>query len=253
MRPLVYAHRGAAIERPENTWPAFARALELGADALETDVQLSGDGQVMISHDPDGLRTAGVAQPIAALNAHTLARWDLGHGFRDARGERVFSGQGIGMLTLRELLARTTCRLNVDLKPRSVTLAAAFLHVVRDAGAEDRVTAASFHRPNLVALRAMGYRGDTSLASAEVATWLVMPAALWRRLGPRATAVQPPLRRGGVRLDRAWVVGHAHRAGLRIDYWTVNDPATARRLMALGVDGIMTDDPATIVPVVRAG
>ncbi len=250
---LVYAHRGASRERPENTWPAFERALELGC-ALETDVHLCADGHVVVAHDPDGARMANDPRRIDALGLADLRRWDVGWGFVDAHGARPFAGQGLGLLTLAELLEATPgVRLSVDLKSPAPALAAAFLAVVRAARAEARVIAASFHRAAIAAVRALGYAGPTSLSPAETALLLAVPAAVFRRVGPAATVAQLPVRARGVSLARPAVVRRCRAAGLALEYFTVNDPDEARALAALGADAIMTDDPARLVPALAQG
>ena len=249
---IVYAHRGAAAERPENTLPSFRRALELGADALETDVHLTRDGEIVAAHDEDGLRSAGVARKIREASLEEVRSWDAGYVFVDEAGSRPFLGQGYRVPTLEELLVELPgVRLNIDLKSEEPALVERFLEIVRRHGAEDRVVAASFFRSALVRLRASGWRGESSLSEKEFARWWLLPA--WLRLGPPpATRAQIPVRTGPFSLATARTLRKLHGLGLRVDYWTINEPAEARALVALGADGIMTDDPARIVPAVRA-
>jgi glycerophosphoryl diester phosphodiesterase len=249
---LVYAHRGAPAEQPENTLPSFRRALELGADALETDVHLTADDAIVAVHDPDGQRVAGVARLVRSATLAEVQGWDAGYAFVDARGERPFVGCGYRIATLAELLVELPpVRLNIDLKSEEPTLVERFLAVVRDHGAEDRVVAASFHASVLRDLRARGWRGESSLAQREfIACWL-WPS--WLRLAPPpGTRAQIPTRSGPFRLATRRTLDKLHRIGLRVDYWTINDPAEAKLLVALGADGVMTDDPARIVPAVRS-
>jgi glycerophosphoryl diester phosphodiesterase len=249
---IVYAHRGAAAERPENTLVSFQRALELGADALETDVHLTADGAVVAIHDPDGARVAGSRQTVAASTLAEVKAWDAGTVFVDGRGERPFVGQGHRVPTLDEILGELPkVRVNVDLKASAPELAERFLEIVRRHDAEQRVVAASFHRGPLRRLRAAGWRGEYSLARMEfVAAWLV-PRALTQKSPPGARA-QIPTHAGPFSISTRRFVEKLHALGLKIDYWTINDPDEAKRLVALGADGIMTDDPARIVPAVRA-
>jgi glycerophosphoryl diester phosphodiesterase len=96
-------------------------------------------------------------------------------------------------------------------------------------------------------VRALGYRGPTALSRAEALSALAVPA-LFRR-GPfrcRAQRAQLPLS-----LGRPWVIARMKALGLAVDFWTVDDPAVARHLVALGADGIMTNDPARIIPALR--
>jgi glycerophosphoryl diester phosphodiesterase len=248
---LVYAHRGAAAEQPENTLPSFRRALELGADALETDVHLTADGEIVAIHDPDGRRVAGVERAVSAATLAEVQRWDAGHAFVNERNERPFVGRGYRVPTLAELLAELPpVRLNIDLKSEEPVLVQRFIEVVRRHDAEDRVVAASFHASVLRNLRGSGWRGESSLAEREfVACWL-WPTLL--RFGPPpGTRAQIPTRSGPFQLATRRTVRKLHRLGLRVDFWTINDPAVAVALVALGADGVMTDDPASIVPAVR--
>jgi glycerophosphoryl diester phosphodiesterase len=249
---IVYAHRGAAAERPENTLASFRRALELGADALETDVHLTADGAIVAIHDPDGARVAGVERAISRSTLAEVKAWDAGYVFVNDRGERPFAGQGHRIATLDEILGDLgDVRVNIDLKADEPKLALRFIEVVRRHDAEGRVVAASFGRGPLRRLRAAGWRGETSLARLEfVATWLV-PRVFQRKHSPGARA-QIPTHAGPFSLATRRFVEKLHTLGLRVDYWTINDPAEAKRLVELGADGIMTDDPARIVPAVRS-
>jgi glycerophosphoryl diester phosphodiesterase len=248
---IVFAHRGAPAERPENTLLSFRRALELGADALETDVHLTADAAVVAIHDTNGGRVAGVERSIASSPLSEIRSWDAGYVFVDGRGERPFVGQGLKIPTLDEVLGELPkVRVNVDLKDETPELARKFLEIVRRHGAEARVVAASFSRKPLRALREAGWRGEMSLARADfLVTWLV-PRVLQKR--PPGTRAQIPTHAGPLRVDTPRVLGKLHELGLAVDFWTVNDPDEAKRLVALGADGIMTDDPARIVPALRA-
>jgi glycerophosphoryl diester phosphodiesterase len=248
---IVYAHRGAAAERPENTIASFQRALELGADALETDVHLTADGAVVAIHDPDGDRVAGVPQSIAASTLAEVKAWDAGHVFVNARGERPFIGQGHRVATLDEILGELPkVPVNVDLKADAPELVERFLAIVRRHDAESRVIAASFRRGPLRRLRAAGWRGESSLARMEfVAAWLV-PRALQKK--PPGARAQIPTHAGPFSISTRPFVEKLHALGLKVDYWTIDDPNEAKRLVALGADGIMTDDPARVVPAVRS-
>ena len=248
---LVYAHRGAAAEEPENTLPSFRRALELGADALETDVHLTADGEIVAIHDPDGARTTGVARAVDAVTLAELEQWDAGYAFADATGARPFVGRGYRIPTLEQLLVELPpVRLNIDLKSEDPRLVTRFLEVVRRHDAEARVVAASFHGSVLAHLRGRGWRGQSSLAQREFITFWLLPS--WLGIRPAATRAQIPTHAGPLAFANRCTLRKLRRLGLEVDYWTINEPEQARRLVALGVDGIMTDDPGRIVPVVRA-
>ena len=243
-RVRLYAHRGAAAERPENTLPSFERALELGADALEFDVHATGDGVLVVAHDPDGARMTGVGAALAESRWDDIARWDAGFGFVLPDGSRPFAGRGLRIPTLEEVVtAFPDVPLNVDLK---AAIADSAVGLLGRLGAAERTCLASFQVATIRRVRALGYPGPTALARAEVAALLLVPVALARGpLRPRGQAAQLP-----IRLARPGLVRRCHALGLRVDFWTCNDEALARRLIALGCDGIMTDDPGRIAPIV---
>jgi glycerophosphoryl diester phosphodiesterase len=241
----LYGHRGASAERPENTMIAFRRAVELGVDALEMDVHLTRDEQLIVAHDPTAARTCGPPLAWADLDLADARSLDAGWGFVADDGARPFAGKSICVPTFEEVLVEFPATpINVDLKgERAVEL---MLALVRRFKAEDRVTLASFQTKTAVALRRRGYGGGTALSQGEVASLLALPAVLWRQLPFTGTAAQVPTHQGVIRFDRATFVAKCHNLGLRVDFWTIDDPEEAKRLLALGADGIMTNDPAKL-------
>lgn len=242
----LYAHRGAAAERPENTMPSFERAVEVGADALELDVRVTRDGHVIVVHDETAFRMAGAAVRWADLDLADAQRLDVGWGFLAPDGTRPYAGQGLHVPLFADVLdAFPDIIVNADLKedPRSID---PVLAIVRDRNAEDRVVLASFQTTIMVALRRKGFAGATALARGEVASLLALPALLWRQLPFTGSAAQVPVQQGPLRFDRPSFIAKCHSLGLRIDYWTVDNPDEAARLLALGADGIMTNDPAAL-------
>jgi glycerophosphoryl diester phosphodiesterase len=207
---------------------------------------------VVVAPDPTGARTAGVPTAIRAASLGEVRRWDVGWGFRDARGERPFAGRGYRVPTLDEVLTEFPgVRLNVDLKAHTAAMVDATIAAVRRHGAEDHVLLTSFDSATLRAVRRRGYAGPTGLARNEILLLFLTPLAALARVGVPGQAVQIPPRVGLLALDtRPWIA-RCHALGLRVDYWVINEPAEARRLLALGADGIVTDDPAAIAPVFR--
>jgi glycerophosphoryl diester phosphodiesterase len=248
----LYAHRGASAERPENTMPAFERAVELGVDALELDVQLTRDGHLIVAHDDTAQRMSATPVAWAELELAEVERIDAGWGFLAPDGTRPFAGTGIRVPTFDQVVeAFPRVRINVDIKSGDRAIAA-MLDAVERARATDRVTIASFHTGTMVALRRKGYAGETALSRGEVASLISMPALLWRQLPFTGTAAQVPVHQGPLRFDRAPFIAKCHSLGLRVDFWVIDDPAEATRLLALGADGIMTNDPAAVRDAVRA-
>ena len=133
MPARLYAHRGAAVELPENTVAAFERAIELGADAIETDAHLTRDGHVVLSHDESGLRMCGVDVAIAAATLEEVRAWDAGARFGGHGGQ---AGKAHRVPTLEEALrALPGVPFNVDAKSRHSEMVPRLLEVIARAGA----------------------------------------------------------------------------------------------------------------------
>jgi len=249
----VYAHRGASAERPENTLEAFELALELGADALETDVHVTRDGHVVVIHDPTGERTCGRADAVAATDLATLRGWDAGYGFEAPGASRPFAGRGIRVPTLAELLERFPgIRVNVDIKAHRLEAVLHVVNAVIRADAADRVLLTSADDRVVRQVRRADYPGPTGIGRRGAMRLLVTPEALLRWRRPPGDALQIPHAIRGRTLGREWLIARCHSVGVRVDYWTVNDAEIAARLVAAGADGIMTDDPRGTVPAIRA-
>lgn len=247
--PVLYAHRGASAELPENTIEAFQRALAVGATALETDVHRTRDGHVVISHDPTGERAAGVRLRICDATLSEVKSWDVGSG-PHVRHLGAAAGVRFTMPTLEEALTAVPgVPFNVDIKQHDEATARAVVAAVRRAGAAARVLLTSFDARTIRRVRRLEYEGPTGLGQGEVIRLLALPATALRLFPLSGRAAQIPTHAGPVRLDRRPLIDKAHRLGIQVHYWTINTMAEAERLLALGADAIMTDDPAAIAPV----
>ena len=246
--PLLYAHRGAAAEEPENTLASFQRGLSYGADVLEMDLHMTSDGHIVVSHDPSGARLAGVPAEIRRTRLCDVKTWDVGRGF--SRLGESFAGRGYRIPTLEEVLVELPgVPLNVDAKQTDPPLVEPLLALLRRMRAEERVLVASFSGASMRRVRRLRYPGRAALSRDDVLALLALPRVVLRRLVRPGDAAQLPARVGRMRLARRGLIDKCHALGLRVDFWTVNDPREARALLALGADGIMTDDPAAIAPV----
>lgn len=239
--PRVIAHRGLALLHTENTLGAFQAAITAGADLLETDVHVSKDGQVVVAHDPDLLRVAGRPGLVSDFTAAQLAGMDV--------------GQGEGFPTLVELLERfPDQKFNIDLKVRAVV--EPFVDVITQLHARDRVLVASFqeeHRAIATALLpgVLSSATPRHVVEGRVRSWFGLPLDSWA-LPPEVKALQIPTTHRGFALVTPSMIRAAHRRGLEVHVWTINDPDQMRRLWQMGVDGIVTDRTDLAVEV-RAG
>jgi glycerophosphoryl diester phosphodiesterase len=236
---------------PENTLTAFENGLALGADGLELDVHLSRDGVAMVHHDHSLDRTTNLHGPIDQRTAQELAQADAGWHFR--RGdEHPFRGRGIGVPTLVEVLGRYRgVRVIIELKTPSTELARAVVAAVRAVHAIERVCVGSFDVCGLRVVRTLEPAIATSAARREVVWDLMKLWCRWPRINASYAGYQVPERSGRTRVVSSAFVRAAHRAGLGVQVWTVDQPEDALRLLGYGVDALITDRPDAIVPICR--
>lgn len=237
-RTQVFAHRGAKAVAPENTLPAFAKAIEMGAAGIELDTQATADGQLIVLHDFRLERTTTGSGP---LREHTLAQLqavDAG-----IRFDESFAGTPIP--TLEEVfdLVGDRCRVNVEIKNmawdggREVE---PLVEMIQRRKLHEQVIVSSF---NPIALMKMRW-ADPSIAlgllySEELPVFL-RRAWLGPLIAPEA------LHPHHTQIDEAYMAW-ARSQGHYVNTWTVNDPDEARRLAALGVDTIISDVPDVIL------
>lgn len=244
--PIRFAHRGSRVLWPENTMPAFQGAVDLGYRYLETDVHVTRDGKVVIFHDHRLERLTDGAGRVWEREWEELRRLDAAHHF-GAEGEFPYRGKGVGMPLLEEVVRSfPEVMLNLDLKQRGVEQAVA-TEVLR-LGVEERVLIGSFHDARIRRFRRITEgRVATSAGPREVSR-AVSSAVAGARVRGRADALQVPDRLASKRLLEA-----AHKGGKQVHVWTVNDPERMRQLLALGVDGIVTDRPDLLNEVLGIG
>jgi glycerophosphoryl diester phosphodiesterase len=222
--PLAFAHRGGNRAAPENTMDAFEHAVSLGFRYLETDVHLTADGRLVAFHDSDLTRTCGVERQIADMTASEVA---------EARVDGTHE-----IPVMEELFRRfPDARFNIDAK--SDASVEPLAELVQRLGVLDRICLASFSARSLSRLRKLLGPGLlTNLSPPEVAT---LRAVGWTpHRSPRAAQV--PVRSGRVTIVNERFLRSAHKRGIPVHVWTINDRDEMERLLDLGVDGLMTDD-----------
>ncbi len=233
---LIIAHRGASGEFPENTLPAFAAAIEAGAQMCELDVQLTGDAVAVVIHDETVDRTTNGTGAVAAISLAQVRRLDAGVKFGAA-----FAGTRIPTLEEVLTLVKGRCALNVELKSPGVER-----EVCRLLRAHVRINdtlVSSFDWNALAAARRLEPALRLGvLAEGDFDTMLQTASRLRAvSVNPRFDLVTPAL------------VEKAHRAGFKLLAWTVDQVEELKRIVALGVDGIMTNYPARLAAILGSG
>jgi len=227
----IVAHRGASGEAPENTLAAF-RLGYAQADACELDIHLSKDGQVVVMHDANTKRTAGVDKPIAQQTLAELRELDAGKGEKIPllsevlalipEGKRLFIEIKCGPEVIPALVAVLD---EAKKKPEQTALIAFNLETLRQA---------KLKLPKLQAYWLVGSKADAKTGKPPEVEALLQKC---KEAGVDGLDVD-----GKLPVD-AGFVGKVHAAGLKLYTWTVNDPEVAKREAAAGVDGITTDKP----------
>ncbi len=207
--------------------PAFQYAVDLGYRYVETDVQVTSDGVLLAFHDFNLKRTCGIDRRVADMT------------WAEVRQARV---NGVAAIpTLEELLgAWPDLRLNIDCKTDSAV--AALVAALRRTNALDRVCVGAFSDLRIRQLRAiLGEDLCSALGPGAVAS-----LRYGKLLRTTARTAQVPVRQGPLVVTTPAFVQRAHRLGLQVHVWTIDDPDEIHRLLDMGVDGIMTDRPGVL-------
>jgi glycerophosphoryl diester phosphodiesterase len=240
--PLIIGHRGASAVAPENTMAAFREAIAVGADGIEFDVRLTRDGVPVVIHDSTLRRTGGLSQRIADLTWSEVAKVDVGSWF-----SRSFANETVPSLAeLFTLFESNNSTLYLEMKCDSAAeyapLAAACCELIDQRGLKERVVVECFQLP---ALKIVSELSSDIKTVALFEPSISNPSVLSDQsiinkavdVGAAALALHH-------RLARRSLIEKAKDLGLHIAVWTVDDPAWLERARTLGIDALITNDPA---------
>ena len=245
-RPIAMAHRGSMLLWPENTMTAFQGAVDLGFRCLETDLQISRDGVLAAFHDDTLDRTTDGRGPVSDYLWEELREMDAGYRFQPAGPEEPdggfpYRGRGVRIPSLEELMtAYPEAVVSLDLK--GDRLEEPLIDLIRRLDLWDRVIVGSFKGARLRRFRSLAARPVATSAGPGEALRFVAASRMHRLPRLAADALQVPVKQW-ITVVNARTVATARAAGLPMIVWTVNDPAEMRRLLDLGVDGLITDRP----------
>lgn len=251
--PSVIAHGGAQGHAPGNTLEAFRLALDMGADTLEMDLQLTADREVVVFHDATLDRTTDGRGAVADRTLAQLRELDAGYSFAAADGSTPYRDQGVRIPTFEEVLeAFPDIFLIVEMKPDGgpgIVQAVAERIDARDA--QDRTAVASFSLDHLEEFRDALPGVPTNMPEGETTAFYVRHlVGLHRWWSPPGELFQVPEVHEGRQVVTPRFVSAANRLGVDVQVWTVNEPEDMRRLLDAGVHGIMTDYPDRLVAVI---
>ncbi|MEI6806124.1 MAG: glycerophosphodiester phosphodiesterase family protein [Myxococcaceae bacterium] len=215
----LVAHRGANWHFPENTLPAFRRALQDGATVLEIDIRRTRDDVIVVCHDPIWHQKRISKTRYEALSDSLPRLEDI-------------------------LLAFPNIKLNINIKPKDLKAVYLTVDLLRKHQATSRVCLASFHLEVHRWLHDLKYEGERGLSRFEIVALLLLPKTVIKFFNWQGRRAQVPLQ---YFLDTSYFIKKCHALNISVDYWVVNQIEVAEKLINLGADRIMTDDPATLM------
>lgn len=230
-RPVyITAHRGSSLRAPENTLAAIELAIDEGADFVEIDVQETADGEIILLHDKDLMRVAGVRRNIWDVKFDELEGVEVG-----PRLNAQFSPQHVPTLTEAIAAARGKAKLNIELKfnGHDEQLAQRVVEIIRREKFENDCVISSLDAPGLA---------EVERIAPELKTGLIVGA----RIG-NVGRIPNDFLSASTRIIQQPLVDELHRHGRGLHAWSVSDERTAVRLMEMGVDNLITDDPKLLV------
>lgn len=244
--PVNIAHAGAQGHAPQNTIPAFERAVGLGAEVLEMDLQLTADDVPVVIHDGTVDRTTDGSGRVRDMTLEEVKQLETGHDFPGPEGDHPFIGEGVEIPTLAEVFAAfPDAWMVVEMKTESGDgIVRATADLIREHGREDRTVVASFSLDLLREFRELVPGVATNMPEAEGRDFHIhMLLGTHRWWGPPGEFLQVPVDFEGMRVVTPGFVRAAEHRGTDVHVWTVNETDEMHWLLNQGVHGILTDHP----------
>jgi len=243
---MVIAHRGGLGLGPEHTLYTYRRAVQLGIDVLEIDVRITKDGQLVVIHDKTVNRTTngtGLVENYTLADIHTLDaayRWSP-----DEDNRFPLRGKGVKIPSLSEVFQEfQQIRINIEIKEPQAAMITTLCRIIQDHDMLKKIMIASFNTGALKKFRSLCPAVATSAGSSEVILFYSLQKVRLESIySPNALALQVPEKYGAIQVVNRRFVEAAHKRNLRVHVWIVNDIDSMKRLLKLGVDGIITDYP----------
>lgn len=248
----VMAHAGGDGLWPGNTMRAFDGAQRLGVDVLEIDMHKTSDGVLVAIHDDTVDRTTDGTGSVSQLTLGEIQALDAAYRWTP-EGTRLevapgaalpYRGTGVTVPAISEVLRAFDIGVNIDIKQHDEATAQELCRLIAAEDAVDRVMVASFSAPTLNAFRRACPQVATSASPREVVTFFALATLrLAAAYSPPFDALQVPVSQSGLRVVTPQFVRAAHSRGVEVHVWTIDDVDEMRELIAMGVDGIITDRP----------
>ncbi|GEK91689.1 glycerophosphodiester phosphodiesterase [Alkalibacterium kapii] len=257
-RPLVIAHRGGRALAPENTMAAFKNASQLGVDVLEYDVHLTADGHLVVIHDETVDRTTNGSGRINDMTLEEVKALDAGYHFQDKKGNYSFRGSDVKIPTVKEVFREFKNEKHlIELKDTNdpelhEKLIKKMWNLIDEFQMKDNVLIASFDDTINQRFEEISNK-DVPVGAGEEETrrFVMMHKAFLNGIyKPKATAFQLPTEQEDYDLADWKLIRGANKRNMHVYYWTINNEKTMKKLIDLGANGIITDNPRLLLKVI---
>lgn len=242
-RSINIAHRNGHALMPANTVEAGLYALEVGADILEIDVHLTADKQLVVRHDEIIDNTTDGVGRISEMTLAEIANYSAK--FHEVEYPNRLSPAYIKIPSLAALFERIpNARLLIEIKPQNNDASVRLCQVVRQYNMAEQVLVGSFHTSVLKHFRRICPEVPTSHGKSEIQHFFILAKlGLGHLYNPQGYSMQLPMSYKGAKVFSSQLLKAARKLNLKVEIWTVNDADTFDKLIAMGVDGIITDRP----------
>lgn len=252
-RPLVIAHGGGNHLAPSNTLTAFTNAYELGVDVLEFDIHMTSDGHLVSIHDPTVDRTTNGTGRVNDMTLEEIQALDAADSFQDLNGEYSFRGKGVYIPTVEEIFTTINdpdMLYTIEIKDSNdpvlyMEMSEKLWKLIQEFGLEDNVIIAAFDQA-IVDMVIDVSNGEALVSGGreEIKNFVIFHKLFLNGLyRQKVHALQIPTEDSNINLMDKNLIQGAHKRGMDVHYWTINDPDVMEELIDLGADGIMTDRP----------
>ncbi|WP_169513886.1 glycerophosphodiester phosphodiesterase [Halalkalibacillus halophilus] len=257
--PLVISHRAGDLIAPGNTMTAIQMSHDLGVDIVEVDIHITADGELVLLHDPTVDRTTDGEGAIIDFTLEEFLNLDAGYTFEDQEGEFSFRNIGIYKPTVREMFEEfPDMKYMLEVKDTNPEMyyeeiVDRLWELIVEYDMIDNVMMSSFDQ-NLIRMFNERAEGQIALGSGrETAFNFVMTHKFFARnfFEPTGQVMQLPKENRYFNFFEDRIINGAHRRGMGIHYWTINDEQTMREMIDADVDGIITDRPDLLIEILQ--
>lgn len=255
-QPLVIAHRGGAGIAPENTLLAFRLAEKLGVDAIELDVRMTKDEELVVIHDATVERTTNGKGFVKDYTLEEIKKLDAGYKIKNDKGGYPFRNKGVTIPSLEEVFAHINgTPLVIELKDPTKKVEKKIIKMIKKYDMKNKVIVGSFNDKSLKRFVSTTKGNIPVGTGVETLRHFVIlhKVGLDRLVNLERHAVQIPIKVGKIDLATERLVKTIKERNIAIHYWTINDEKTMKKLIELNVDGIITDYPNRLINLLEKG